>query len=77
MADAIHNLVKTQLSSVAPYISMGRLYTKMAAVNLRRTCAMRTFDVIENALYTFFKAKTTLDTVHICTVVGIHHPLAS
>ena len=53
MTDAIHYLVKTQLSSVAPYISMGRLYIKMAAVNVRRTCAMRTFDVIENALYMY------------------------
>ena len=55
MADAIHNLVKTQLSSIAPYISMGRLYTKMVAVNLRRACAMRTFDVIENALLIYAK----------------------
>ena len=50
MVDAILYLVKTRLSSVAPYISMGRLYTKMVVVNLRRTCTMRTFDVIENAL---------------------------
>ena len=27
MADAVHYLVQTQLSFVAPYISMGRLYT--------------------------------------------------
>ena len=54
MADIIHYLVKTHLSSIAPYISMGRLYTKMAAVNVRRTCAMQTYDVIENALLGWF-----------------------
>ena len=55
MADAIHYLVKAQ--PVAPYISMWPYYGEAvhqngaAAVNSRRTCAMRTFDVIENAIY--------------------------
>ena len=30
-------LVQTQLSYVAPCIYLGKLYTKMAAVNLRHT----------------------------------------
>ena len=50
MADAFHYRV---VSFITPYISMGRLYTKMAAVNWRHNCAMRTYDVIENALYAF------------------------
>ena len=51
MVDTIHYLVQTQLSFVAPYTSMRRLYTKMAAVNVCCTRAMRTYDIIENTLY--------------------------
>ena len=50
MADTVHYRVQTQLSFVAPYISMGRLYIKMVAVNVHRTCIMQTYDIIENAL---------------------------
>ena len=53
MADAIHYLVQTRLSFVAPYFqpeSMERLYTKTVAVNVHSTCARWLYDVIENAL---------------------------
>ena len=33
---------------IASYISMGRLYTKMAAINRCRTCAMRAYDITKN-----------------------------
>ena len=47
MADAVHYLLQTQLSFVAPYFSMGRLYT---TGGIASACAMWTYDAIANAL---------------------------
>ena len=47
MAVTFHYRVQTHFL-LLPH--MGMLYTKMAAVNWLCTCAMWTYDVIENAL---------------------------
>ena len=51
MADTADHRVQNQFLFTAPYISMGRLYTKMAAVFMNYVMIFTQNDVIENALY--------------------------
>ena len=65
MADAVHYLV-TQLSFVAPYISMGRLYTiGGVSLNVHRICAMWTYDLIQT-LYNIKHPTHTTKLVGCC-----------
>ena len=51
MADTADHRVQNRFLFTAPYISMGRLYTKMAAVFMNYVMIFTQNDVIENALY--------------------------
>ena len=54
MADAVHYLVEIQLSFVAPYISMGRLYTTGSCkhgLHLRYAWVRKTSKNHENLSY--------------------------
>ena len=50
MADTADHRVQNRFLFTAPYISMGRLYTKMAAVFMNYVMIFTQNDVIENAL---------------------------
>ena len=52
MADTADHRVQNQFLFTVPYISMARLYTKMAAVFRNYVIICTRNDVIENALYT-------------------------
>ena len=51
MADTADDRVQNRFLFTAPYISMARLYTKMAAVFPNYVIICTRNDVIENALY--------------------------
>ena len=51
MADTADDRVQNRFLFTAPYISMARLYTKMAAVFPNHVIICTRNDVIENALY--------------------------
>ena len=51
MADTADHRVQNQFLFTAPYISMARLYTKMATVFRNYVLICTRNDVIENALY--------------------------
>ena len=53
MADAGDDRVQNRFLFTAPYISMARLYTKMAAVFPNYVIICTRNDVIENALYVY------------------------
>ena len=50
MADTADHQVQNRFLFTAPYISMGRVYTKMAAVFMNYVMIFTQNDVIENAL---------------------------
>ena len=60
MADIADHRVQNRFLFTAPYISMGRLYTKMAAVFMNYVMIFTQNDVIENALFDMYMTKSEL-----------------